>query len=245
MKQEDPTRALAVVLGRAGSKGVPGKNAAMVGGKPCVAWTIQAAIDTQLVKQTLVSTDMEEVANVAHQMGAATIDRPTELASDTATIDDAARDAVQRFDPLGTGPIVILYANVPIRPQGLIDRAIELLVRTRADSVQSYAPVGKYHPWWMTRVDPDTGHVQPWEGDILNHGVYRRQDLPDAYVPDGGGIVVTRAALFLEIADVPSGPHAFFGLDRRAVMTGEGEVVDIDSPMDLKLASEMLRRAGG
>lgn len=245
MKNDDPMRALAVVLGRAGSKGVPGKNAAIVGGRPCAAWTIQAALDAGQVEQVLVSTDMEEVADLARDMGAATIDRPAQFASDTATVDDAARDAVRRFDPNGSNPIVILYANVPLRPDGLIDRAVELLTKTGADSVQSYAPVGKYHPWWMTQIDSDTGCVRPWEGDVLNHGVFRRQDLPAVYVPDGGVLVVTRKALFHEITDVPPGPHAFFGRDRRAVLTGEGEVVDIDSQMDLELAGAMLRQAGG
>jgi CMP-N-acetylneuraminic acid synthetase len=143
---------------------------------------------------------------------------------------------------LPSHPIVILYGNVPVRPHDLTDRAVTLLQESRADSVQSYAPVGKYHPWWMARVDAESGAVRPWEGEVLNHGVFRRQDLPAAYVPDGGVIVLTREALMLEIAGVTSGPHAFFGRDdrRRGVINAEGAVVDIDSRVDMMVAEAIL-----
>jgi CMP-N-acetylneuraminic acid synthetase len=135
-------------------------------------------------------------------------------------------------------PVVILYANVPIRPPGLVDAAVRLLGEAGADSVQSYAPVGKHHPWWTARIDHESGRVRPWEGEVLNHGVFRRQDLPAAFIPDGGVIAVTRAALMLEIPGVAPGPHAFFGReDRRCgVRNQEGEVIDIDHELDWRLA---------
>src|SRR5262249_27632245 len=149
--------------------------------------------------------------------------RSSDLAGDRATVDAAAREATLQTDrreyahvlhlprtthgqdalPHARSPIVILYANVPVRPAGLIDRAAARLIETGCDSVQSYAPVGKYHPWWMARIDPVNGDVRPWEGDVLNHNIFRRQDLPPCYVPDGGVIAVTRRALFREIPGVP------------------------------------------
>lgn len=237
--------ALAVVLARAGSKGVPGKNRAVVGGRPCVAWTLEHLAASALVERAVVSTDDAEVARVARGAGVAVVDRPAELASDGARVDDAARHAVLAAErglglaPDPRRPVVILYANVPVRPAGLVDRAVDLLVRTGADSVQSYAPVGKHHPWWTARLGAD-GCVGPWEGDVLNHGVFRRQDLPPAFVPDGGVLACTRRALMLEIPGVACGPHAFFGLDRRGVINPEGSVVDIDSPLDLVVANALL-----
>jgi N-acylneuraminate cytidylyltransferase len=243
--------ALALILARAGSKGVPRKNAAPIAGKPCIAWTIEAALASRMVAGTAVSTDDQEIASIARHMGVEVIERPAALASDTARIDDAVRHAAEHmakswsipaiaFPEL---PIVVLYGNVPIRPPGLIDRAVRLMLETGCDSVQSYSPVGKFHPWWIARLAPD-GRVSPWEGDQLNHGVYRRQDLPPALIPDGGVLVVSRRALFLEIPGVPPGPHAFFGLDRRGIANPEGSVVDIDSPMDLLVADALLRTGG-
>ncbi len=234
------TPAIAIILARAGSKGVPGKNRAAVAGRPCVAWTIDDAIAATRVGRVCVSTDDDSVAQIAREHGVETTQRPAHLADDLATVDDAARDALAALNPEATAPVVLLYANVPLRPLGLIDRALTLLHETGCDSVQSYAPVGKHHPWWTARLD-DRGTVSPWEGDALNGGVYRRQDLPHACIPDGGVLVVTQDALCHRIAGAAPGPHAFFGADRRGVMTAEGAVVDIDTRTDLIVADALLK----
>lgn len=242
-------RALCIVLARAGSKGVPGKNVREVGGRPCISWTIEAAKSAESVGEIVVSTDDVRAAWIAREMGVRVVDRPTELASDSASVDAAARHAadvvlgMRNNDP--AMPIVLLYANVPVRPVGLIDRAVDVMVRTGCDSVQSYAPVGKHHPWWLARLDSDGGVVRPWEGDVLNHGVYRRQDLPPAFVPDGGVLVVSLRALRLDVDGAQAGPHAFFGVDRRGVLTREGEVVDIDAEADVPVADVLLRERCG
>lgn len=240
--------AIAVILGRGGSKGLPRKNVLPVAGKPCVQWTIEAALHAASVREILTSSDDADLLSIARACGVHAIDRPADLASDTASVDAAARHAVREFErtagvPLDPrSPIVILYANVPVRPHDLIDRAVTMLAEYEADSVQSYSPVGKFHPWWMARVDPATGAVRPWEGEVLNHGVFRRQDLPPAFVPDGGVIAVTRESLMLELAGAPPGPHAFFGREdrRRGVINPEGSIIDIDSRIDLMVAEAAL-----
>jgi N-acylneuraminate cytidylyltransferase len=236
--------AVAVILARRGSKGVPGKNMAPVAGRPCLAWTIDAATTSATISRVVVTTDWPEAADLARSMGAEAVERPAPLASDAATVDAAVRHAVAEL-VLPESPVVILYANVPVRPPDLLDRAVRLLNESGADSVQSYAAVGKHHPWWTCRVDAASGRVSPWEGDQFFHGAYRRQDLPPAYMPDGGVLVVTPEALFQRIAGVPAGSHAFLGReDRRAgVVTLEGEVIDIDSPIDLIVADAVLRSA--
>lgn len=277
-----PAPAIAIILARGGSKGLPRKNALPIAGRPCIEWTIEHALAAAAVGPVVLSTDDPELLALGRAWSdrtdgrVRTHTRPAELASDTATIDAAARSAVAHYEGSGStsqtervggtahsiseharsphqlsptacrlqphSAIIILYANVPIRPPGLIDRAVRLLMDGGADSVQSYAPVGKFHPWWIARVDADSGMVRPWEGDVLNHGVFRRQDLPPAYIPDGGVIAVTREALMLEIPRVRPGPHAFFGREdrRRGVVNREGEVVDIDSNVDRMVAEAML-----
>jgi N-acylneuraminate cytidylyltransferase len=240
---------IAIILGRGGSKGVPGKNTRVIAGKPCVLWSIEAARAAQRVDHVLVSSDDARLLDIARGAttgggsGVSAIARPDELASDTARVDDAARHAAEagaRALGLARPNIVILYANVPVRPAGLIDRAIALLESTGCDSVQSYAPVGKFHPWWIARVDEKSGMVRPWEGEVLNHNVFRRQDLPTAFIPDGGVIAVTWGALFHEVAGAQDGPHRFFGADRRGVINPEGGVVDIDSAEDVAVAEAAL-----
>ena len=224
---------IAVIIGRAGSKGLPGKNSRLVAGLPMVAHAIGHARSSQHVKRIVVSTDGDEIARAARETGTEVIMRPPILAGDTATVDGAVRHALET---LGAPEriVVVLYANVPVRPVGLIDRAIDHLVETGADSVQSYESVGKRHPWWMSRLD-DSGRITPWH----RNDVYRRQDLPDVWFPDGGVIALTRDALFNHD---PESPHSFPGRDRRGIENRPGEVIDVDDEIDLMVAEAILQR---
>ncbi len=248
--------ALAIILGRAGSKGLPGKNMRPVAERPCAAWTIGHALHSRRVERVVVSSDDAELRTLAQSMGAMAFDRSAELAGDTATIDAAARDALEQFEEHhgrldDAAAIVILYANVPVRPADLTDRAVDRFERGDADSVQSFSRVGKHHPWWMVRIESD-GTLAPWQDEEhgLFHGVYRRQDLPPAFVPDGGVTVVSREALTLGLDGVAPGPHAFLGRPsrRRGIISGgerdEHAVVDIDTPLDLLVAEAVLTSRG-
>ncbi len=236
--------ATVIILARAGSKGVPGKNVALVAGRPCIAWSIEHALGTAGVGRVVVSSDDARALEVARGMGVETIERPEALAHDRARIDDAARHAATVLGLSEEGHVAILYANVPVRPADLTGRALGLLVESGCDSVQSYERCGKHHPWWTARVEPD-GRVRPWEGEVLNHGVFRRQDLPPAFVPDGGTMALRVAALMLRVAGSGEGPHAFFGRDRRGIESPEGSVVDIDTRVDLLVADAILRERAG
>lgn len=233
--------ALAVILARAGSKGLAGKNLRPIAGKPCALWAVEHALRARLVTRVALSTDSLELQRLALERGVDVVARPAELADDEARVDRALRHAVETVDPQGACEVVaLLYGNVPVRPEGLVDRAIAALVETGADSVQSYAPVGKHHPAWTCCVDEATGAVAPLLGGERWGGAHRRQDLPRAYLPDGGVVVVRRDAL-LRGASAAS-PHAFLGEDHRAVLTQRGEVVDIDDEIDLLLARAILER---
>ena len=231
MSNESGRGALAVVIGRAGSKGLPRKNALPVAGVPMIARTIRFARASRSIGRVVVSTDGDEIAAIARDEGAEVVLRPAALASDTATVDSAVRHAVESL-AAGEGIVVILYGNVPVRPADLADRAVARLVETGADSVQSYYRVGKTHPYWMSRLD-GAGRV----AQFVENRIYRRQELPPLFMPDGGVIAVRRASLF----DVREGePHAFFGRDRRGIETAEGEVVDVDTAVDLAVAEAIL-----
>lgn len=224
---------LAVVIGRAGSKGVPGKNARELLGRPVISYTIDQALAAREVDRVILSTDGEAIADAARAAGVEVVMRPADLASDTATVDSAVRHAVEASGS-DAGVVVILYGNVPIRPEGLIDRAVLRLRETGADSVQSYERPGKYHPFWMVRLG-ERGEVSQWE----ENAIYRRQDLPPAFMPDGGVIAVTRESLFRV---VEGQPHAFLGRDRRGIENPAGSVIDIDHPVDLLVAEAILRQ---
>jgi len=237
-------KVLAVVIGRAGSRGLPGKNALLLAGRPLICHTIDDARAAATVDRVVVSTDGDAIAAAAESMAVPVVRRPPDLATDTAPVGAAVRHAVTEHDAVGVARvIVILYANVPVRPPGLIDRAVGVLLETGADSVQSYCGVGKHHPYWMVALD-DLNRVTHFHDSPVD----RRQDLPSLLIPDGGVIAVTRASLLSAASDhAHDHPHAFLGADRRGVETAPGEVIDVDTPRDLAVAEAFLGRtvAGG
>src|SRR5436190_22436125 len=89
---------LAVIIGRAGSKGLPGKNSRLLAGRPMIAHTIDDALSARTVDRVIVSTDGEAIAVAAAAMGVEVVPRPAILASDTATVDSAVRHAVESIE---------------------------------------------------------------------------------------------------------------------------------------------------
>ena len=112
--------ALGVILARAGSKGLPNKNSMTIAGKPMLAWTIEHALLSKKIKRVLVTTDGEALAQIAGKYDVEVIRRPAELASDTATIDAAARHAVNQVVDTHDN-VCLLYGNV-INAQSVVIR---------------------------------------------------------------------------------------------------------------------------
>jgi len=234
---------LCIILARAGSKGLASKNVTDLMGRPLIEYTfdyVQAAGSLDVV---VLSTDEPRAVKLAEQRGIACIDRPAELADDTATIDAAARHAVEVTEAKHgrtCDTVVICYGNIPLRPTDLIDRAVGKLRETGCDSVQSVYPVGKTHPLWMRKLTgPGGDMLEPYEPNQI----YRRQDLPPVYMLSGGVIAVSRRSLF---NIVEGQPHAFLGSDQRGIVTAEADVVDVDDALDLSMAKAVLEhRATG
>lgn len=229
----------AIVIARGGSKGLPAKNLRPLLGRPLVTWSIDHAKAMHSADLVVLSTEDERIAQVGRDAGVRVILRPAELANDAARVDDTMRHAVAELEKDGVrlDLLLMLYGNVPIRRPGLLDAAVSMLVTTGCDSVQSFAPVGAFHPWWMYRMDSE-GRVS-WYDD---HKVYRRQELPPLYMPDAGAIVLRRDVL-MDAANRPNEPHAFFGKDRRGIVQAADSTVDIDDETDLLVAEAILKRA--
>ena len=227
---------LGIILARAGSKGLRDKCVRPVCGRAMIEYTFDHALQSELLSAVVLSTDSDAAKCLAQRRKIAVIDRPSELACDTATIDAAVRHAVKNWERAHScqvDGVVILYANIPVRAPGAIDRCIQKLQSTGGSSVRTVAPIGKHHPDWQHRL----------EGDRMRqyrvNSTYRRQDLEPLYYHDGAVIVVRRDALFG--TNVETDPQAFLGIDRRAYVQLPEDAVDVDEPSDLLIAEGVLR----
>ncbi|HEV8377824.1 MAG TPA: acylneuraminate cytidylyltransferase family protein [Tepidisphaeraceae bacterium] len=228
---------LAVIMARAGSVGLKNKHTLPLLGRPVISYTFDHAIASKLITGWVVSSDSPEILSLAADAGFHTIQRPAHLASAEASVQSVllhALSSIERDCGYVADVVVTLYGNVPIRGEGAIDRGIALLQETKCDSVRSFCPVGKWHPAWMSRIEGDK--VVP-----LHPGsIHRRQDLETLYLHDGAVVACTRDSL-MRAAKTPDDPHAFFGTDRRAILTAAGETVEIDQLSDLYVAEGLLR----
>ena len=149
------TNILAIIPARGGSKGIPRKNIRNFAGYPLIAWSIAAAKQAVAVTRILVSTDDGEIAAVARQFGAETpFLRPAEFAQDNTTDLPVFIHALKWLaEHEGYKPDVVaqLRPTSPIRPRGLVDKAIEiLLAHPDADSVRGVVPAGQNpHKMWL------------------------------------------------------------------------------------------------
>jgi N-acylneuraminate cytidylyltransferase len=229
---------LGVILARAGSVGLGGKHLRMLGGRTVIAHTFEHVRAARLLSRVVVTSDCSLIRRLAAAEGFDVIERPKELATSDASVQDVmlhALDEIERRDPsFRADAMVVLYGNVPIRPAGVIDRAIQLLRETGCDSVRSVCPVGKWHPAWMHRLDGD--RMVP----LSAGSIHRRQDLEPTYLHEGAVVAVSRASM-LRGRVMRHDPHAFFGVDRRAVVTEPGETVEVDHARDLYMAEAILR----
>lgn len=157
---------LGVTPARGGSKGIPRKNIKELCEKPLIAWTIEAAKRSKLLDRYVVSTEDEEIAEVAREYGAEVVYRPPELARDDTPTLPVLQDVLKKID---ADVIVVLQATSPIRDPGLIDYCIKRFLDTGADSLAT-GFICKYYEY-------GTCHQ-------------RRQDLKGFFYDDGNVYVI-------------------------------------------------------
>jgi len=220
-------------MARGGSKGLPGKNIRPVGGKPLIAWTLEAALKCPLVNRVVVTTDSQEIADVCRAFGAEVpFLRPSELAQDDTPGMDPLLHAVRWLeDNENYRPELVMLAQAtsPLRPAEDMSRAIELLFEKSADAVVSVTPVEE-HPFAMKRMDED-GRMTDYVGQ--ENPVNRRQDLPPLYVLNGAIYLVRRDVLLRE--------ETFYTDCTYGLIMPPERSIDVDTAWDLYLADLILR----
>ncbi|WP_314171756.1 acylneuraminate cytidylyltransferase [Streptomyces winkii] len=220
-------RVLAVIPARGGSKGVPAKNLATVGGEPLVARAVRACLGAELVTDVAVSTDDSAIADAARAAGAQVVERPGEIAGDTATSEAAVLHAVDVCEAR-TGAqvdaVLLVQCTSPFITRDDIDAVAGAVVEGGADSALTVAP---FHGFvWRDGTDEEaTG------GFGVNHDKAfrpRRQDRPQ-------DLLETGAAYAMDAAGFRKAGHRFFGRTE-PVRTDPARVLEIDDPHDLARA---------
>jgi len=222
----------AFVFARGGSKGLPGKNIKPLGGVPLIAHSIRVAQSLNSVAKVYVSTDSVDIADVARAHGAEVIDRPPELATDTAAEWLAWQHAIRHLHARGEHFDVFLSlpTTSPLRSASDVERCLSSL-DTATDVVITVTPAAR-SPYFnmVTRTEEGFSELV-----LPNSGFTRRQDAPAVYD-------MTTVAYV-------SRPHFILQNDRlfagkvKSVVVPKERAVDVDDAFDFAVAEALYRMA--
>lgn len=221
---------LGVIPARGGSKGVPGKNLRLVAGRPLIAYAIAAAQASRALTAFLVSTDSEQIADVARAAGAPVpFFRPPALAADDAPMAGALRHAVEHYERASgvtVHSVVTLQPTTPLRVAEDIDGALAAYLHHQpdADSLISVCDAGQMHP--LTLYHPSGPYAEPWLAGRVQ--TTRRQEM-ERVLWRNGAVYITRRDLLWDRAQVVGQQPLWYAMPRV-------RSVNIDDPLDLALA---------
>ena len=202
----------------------------LLGGKPLIVWTIEAAHRAPSVGRLVVSTDDAEIAAVSSAAGAEVVLRPAELATDAAPTEPAVFHVLQELARHGFDPpdaVVLLQCTSPLRGATEIEACLGLLRQTACDAVMTVTPA---QHWYLSgTIDSD----RRFQAEYDYHKRPRSQDMPHKY-RENGAVYATRMNAMQEYRNRLGG-------DVRVVIMDPLRSVDIDTEADFALAEEALR----
>ncbi len=222
---------LAIIPARGGSKRRPGKNVKPLLGKPLIAYSIEHAKQATYTMRVVVSTDDAEIKKVSLKYGAEVLDRPKELATDTATTMSVLHHIIKTLQAQGYSPdiVVLLQPTCPMRLPSDIDACIKKLIDTGADSIVTVKEIDEPPHWMMQLSDGDRTNL------FMKEQITRKQDIPKLYILNGAVYAIKTGVLLKQERYV-------MGPDNRAVIMPRERSYDIDTAEDFELVEFLLQR---
>jgi len=224
-------RVLSIIPARGGSKGLPRKNIIDLAGKPLIAWTIEASLDSKYITKTIVSSDDKEILDIANNYGAEIIKRPDDLASDSATSEVVVKHVIDYLESTGEvfDIVVLLQPTSPLRSYKDIDSAFEAMFDSNATAIISTCKFNNKILKTFIK-----GSNEFLKGVSNNkYPFMRRQDLPSVYMPNGA-IYIINVKSFRE-------KDSFLTNKTLNYVMPQDRSIDIDILADIETATLTLR----
>lgn len=209
-----------IIPARSGSKGIPNKNIANLNGKPLLYYTINASLHSMVGLETYVSSDSDEILNVAQQLGAQTIKRPSEISQDKSKSEETL---LHFLDQQECDILVFIQPTSPLLLPKHINQAIDYLLQNT--QLNSAFTVFKEH--WLPRW---SANRQPVNWDINARPM--RQDVEEQYVENG--------ACYVSRADIVKKTKLRYSYPIEFVVMENHESFQVDTYDDFYLVSKLL-----
>ncbi len=224
---------LAIITARGGSKGLKDKNIKSLNGKPLIAYTIEAATESNIFDKVIVSTDSEQIADVSREYGAEIpFIRPKELATDEAKSADVVLHALDYYKKQNENYdyFILLQPTSPLRTGEDLSNAADLILEKGGNSVVGVCEV-EHSPLWTNELPRSLSLEGFLHKEIINT---RRQDLP-VYYRINGALYICKPEIFWASRD-------FFGDKSYAYIMTKEASVDIDDETDFLFAELLLKQ---
>jgi len=221
-------RILAIIPARGGSKRLKKKNILNLGSKPLVSWTIEASINSKYVDETVVTSDLDEVLNIARTYGLTPLKRPTSLAQDTTTSVDVVIHTINLYKEFDY--IILLQPTSPFRTYKHIDEAIESLFKKNADAIISVCE-SEHSPIWSSTLDKSLCMENFMDKKYLN----RRSQNLDVFYRLNGAIYICNVKQLLKEKTLFIKKNIF------AYEMSQEDSVDIDTKLDFLVAQVIIK----
>lgn len=221
---------LAIIPARSGSKGLKNKNIKEINGKPMIAYTIEAALQSGIFEDIVVSTDSKDYAQIAEKYGASVpFLRPENLATDKSSSTDVIIHMMKELEREGFtyDYFMLLQPTSPLRNSDDILNAVKLLFQKDANSIVSVSEA-EHSPLLMNTLD-ETLCMDNFLSSDYNK---RRQELP-TYYKLNGSIYLCNTKYFIQFKD-------FYKEKSFAYVMSQRNSVDVDSIIDFELAKVLL-----
>jgi len=220
---------IAIIPARGGSEGLPRKNIRPLNGKPMIAYAIEAALSSKYITEVIVSTDDNEIYQVALQYGAKeTFLRPSELAQNTSLAIDNYIYTLERLKKeydYNIDSFIVLQPTSPLRNIADIDAAIELFQLKHADSVISYCE--EHHPINWHKYIKEDGRLE----NIFPDSIKNRQEIKTSYYPNGAIFIFKYALIKCGI---------YYSNNSYAFLMPRSRSVDVDTLDDFEYAQFLM-----
>jgi N-acylneuraminate cytidylyltransferase len=222
---------IAIIPARAGSKGLPGKNTALIDGKSLVQLAIESALSIPEITRVVVTSDDVSVQKIALDLGAEVVVRPAELAQDNSPIESAILHALHSLNLKTTvkDVLTVIQPTSPLRDIQLLATSISNFIKNRSEGSVFGVVEVEHHPAKMLIVDGE--NVVPFT-KVQDLSAPRQQ--LDRIVRQSGSIYITNLEQFLSLGTLFINPV-------RWVAVSGAEAIDIDTAQDLELAQETAR----
>ena len=219
-------KVLGLIPARGGSKGIPRKNLRDLCGKPLIAWTIEAAMKSKFLDRVIVSTEDDEIANVALSWGAdVPFKRPIELARDHSSGIEVVMHAIEQFPDFDA--VLLLQPTSPLRTNDDIDGMLDPFFLKEASSAVSFCEAA-VHPFWVYKTEDNK--LLPF---CVHEKISCRQDLPTALAINGALYFSTIKNLILK--------RSFISEETIPFIMPQSRSLDIDDEKDFILAEKTIR----